>query len=158
MQNLQQFCWHSSLDLKILGVRFVLNSLFGRFFLLAPPNSNEYSNKLSTCKAICAELGVPLAEEKTLGPSTVTTFLRIELDSVKFEARLPVPKLVKAKSAVNKFLSLKSATKSQLLSLIGYLQHCCKVIAQALTVLTSSHWPVDDCTKFGSSHPYYEIG
>ena len=98
---------------------------------MAPPNSNECSNKLSTCKAICAELEVPLAEEKTLGPSTVITFLGIELDSVKFEARLPVPKLVKAKSAVNKFLSLKSATKRQLLSLIGYLHHCCKVIAQA---------------------------
>ena len=55
----------------------------------------------------------------------------LELDSVKFEARLPVPKLVKAKSAVIKFLSLKSATKRQLLSLIGYLQHCCMVIAQA---------------------------
>ena len=108
------------------------------FFLVAPPNSNECSNKLSSCKAICAELGVSLAEEKTLGPLTVITFLGVELDSVKFEARLPVPKLVKAKSAVNR-LSLKSATKHQLLSLIGYLQHCCKVIAQALTVLTSSH-------------------
>ena len=109
------------------------------FFLVALPNSDVCSNKLSTCKAICAELGVPLAEEKTLGPLTVITFLGIELDSVKFEARSPVPKLVKAKSAVNKFLSLKSATKRQLLSLIGYLQHCCKVIAQALTVFTSSH-------------------
>ena len=131
MQNLQQFCRHVSLDLEILGVYFVLDSSFGRFFLVAPPKSDECSNKLRTCKAICAELGVPIAEEKTLGLSTVITFLGIELDSVKFEARLPVPKLVKAKSAVNKFLSLKSATKRQLLSLIGYLQHCCKVIAQA---------------------------
>ena len=74
---------------------------------MAPPNSNECSNKLRDCKVTCAELGVPLAEEKTLGPSTVITFFGIELDSVKFEARLPVLKLVKAKSAVNKFLSLK---------------------------------------------------
>ena len=99
---------------------------------MAPLNSYECSNKLSTCKAICAELGVPLAEEKTLGPSTVITFfLGLELDAVKFEARLPVPKLVKAKSAVIKFLSLKSSTKRQLLSIIRYLQHCCMVIAQA---------------------------
>ena len=54
----------------------------------------------------------------------------LELDSVKFESPLPVPKLVKAKSAVINFLSLKSATKRQLLSLIGYLQHCCMVFAQ----------------------------
>ena len=37
MQNLQQFCWHSSLDLKILGVYFALNSLFGRFFPRGSP-------------------------------------------------------------------------------------------------------------------------
>ena len=117
--------------LKFWGFTWFLIHYLDDFFLVAPPNSNECSNNLSTCKAICAELGVPLAEEKTLGPSTVITFLGIELDSVKFEARLPVPKLVKVKSAVNKFLSLKSATKRQLLSLIGYLQHCCKVIAQA---------------------------
>ena len=117
--------------LKFWGFILFLIHYLDDFFLVAPPNSNECSNKLSTCKAICAELGVPLAEEKTLGPSTVITFLGIELDSVKSEARLPVPKLVKAKSAVNKFLLLKSATKRQLLSLIGYLQHCSRVIAQA---------------------------
>ena len=59
----------------------------------------------------------------------------LDLDLVKFEARLPVSKLVKVKSAVIKFLSLKSATKRQLLSLIGYLQHCYMVIAQARPVL-----------------------
>ena len=117
--------------LKFWGFILFLIHYLDDFFLVFPPNSNECSNKLRTCKAICAELEVPLAEEKTLGHSTVITFLGIELDSVKFEAHLPVPKLVKAKSAVNKFLSLKSATKHKLLSLIGHLQHCCKVIAQA---------------------------
>ena len=110
------------------------------FFLAAPPNPNECSNKLKVC-AVCAELGVPLAEEKPCGPSTSTviTFLSVELDSVKFEALLPAPKLAKAKSAVSKFLSLRSATKRQLFSLIGYLQHCCKVIAQARPFFSLSH-------------------
>ena len=131
--------------LKFWGFISFLIHYLDDFFLVAPPNSNECSDELRTCKAIYAELGVSLAEEKTLGPSTVITFSGIKLDSVKFEARLPVPKLVKTKSAVNKFLSLKSATKHQLLSLIGYLQHCCKVIAQARLFLRCLMDLVDDC-------------
>ena len=80
---------------------------------------------------LCAELGVPLAEEKTVGPSTVITFLGIELDAIKFEARFPQGKLSKAKQSVKLLISIRSAMKRKLLSLIGYLHHCCKVIVPA---------------------------
>ena len=80
---------------------------------------------------LCAELGVPLAEGKTVGPSTVITFLGIELDFIKFEARLPQDKLLKAKQSVKFWIFIRSATKRKLLSLIGYLHHCWKVIVPA---------------------------
>ena len=124
---------------------------------MAPPNSNECSNKLSTCKAICAELRVQLAEEKTLGPSIVITFLGLELDSVKFEARLPVPKLVKAKSAVIKFLSLNPPLS------VSYYPYLAIYSTVAWLLPKPDHFYVISLTcrrlfKFGSSHPYYEIG
>ena len=100
-------------------------------FLTGPPNSDICKDNLSKAKVLCSELGVPLAEEKTVGPSTVITFLGIELDSVKFEARLPKDKLLKAKDSVNFWISIRSAMKRNLLSLIGYLHHCCKVIVPA---------------------------
>ena len=70
---------------------------------------------------LCAKLGVPLAEEKTVGPSTIITFLGIELDSIKFEAHFPQGKLSKAKQSVKLLISICSAMKRKLLSLIGYL-------------------------------------
>ena len=82
-------------------------------------------------------LGVPLAEEKSVGLSTAITFLGIELDSVKFEARFPQGKLSKAKQSVKLLISIRSAMKRKHLSLFGYLHHCCKVIVPARPFLRS---------------------
>ena len=58
--------------------------------------------------------------------------LGTELDSVAFEARLPLVKLFKAKNLVLKWLSKRPGKKRKLLPLIGgYLQPCCKVIVPA---------------------------
>ena len=90
------------------------------FFLTGPPESDICQNNSSKAEMLCAELGVPLAEEKTVGPSTVITFLGIELTPIKFEARLPQDKLLKAKQSVKFWISIRSATKRKLLSLTGY--------------------------------------
>ena len=58
------------------------------FFLTGPAGSNVCADNLEKAKLLCLELGIPLAPEKTFGPSTVMPCLGIELDSVKFEARL----------------------------------------------------------------------
>ena len=83
------------------------------------------------------ERGVPLAEEKTVGPSTAKPFLRIELDFIKFETRFPQGKLSKAKQSVKLLISICAAMKRKLLSLIGHLHHCCKVIVPARPLLRS---------------------
>ena len=43
--------------------------------------------------SIAKELGLPIEEKKTEGPSTCITFLGIELDTVAMEMRLPQNKL-----------------------------------------------------------------
>jgi hypothetical protein len=43
----------------------------------------------------CAQLGTPIAPEKTCGPATTLTFAGIELDSIKWEARLFVCKILR---------------------------------------------------------------
>ena len=52
------------------GVNYVTHYL-DDFLLLGSPGSGECSQALSTFKSVCSELGIPLAEEKTAGPSTV---------------------------------------------------------------------------------------
>ena len=49
---------------------------------------------LSSFQEMCAELGVPLAPEKTEGPNVVLTFLGLEIDSVQQLVRVPQDKMV----------------------------------------------------------------
>ena len=100
-------------------------------FLTGPVSTTVCRDNLEKAKSICLELSVPLAPGKTFGPSTILPYLGIELDSLEFEVRLPLDKLLKAKELVLKWLSERSGEKRKLLSLIGYLQHCCKVIVPA---------------------------
>ncbi|CAH3135465.1 unnamed protein product, partial [Porites lobata] len=49
-------------------------------------------------------LGIPMAPEKTVGPSTTLAFAGIELDTVLMEARLPQEKLDKCRDLLSTFL------------------------------------------------------
>ena len=51
-------------------------------------------------------VGVPLAANKTVGPSTEMEFLGITLDAVRREARLPVDKLKRCEAMLSKFTKL----------------------------------------------------
>jgi len=44
---------------------------------------------LANALELCADLGLPMAADKTVGPVTQLTFLGLELDSQRMEARLP---------------------------------------------------------------------
>ena len=76
----------------------------------------------------CAELGFPVAAEKTEGPTTQITLLGIELDSNLMQLRLPHEKLRKLRELVDKWRRRKTCTKRDLQSLAGHLNHACKVI------------------------------
>ena len=56
---------------------------------------------LNTAFRLCEHLGFPVAPNKVEGPSTVLTFLGIEIDSVAEELRLPREKLDRIKSLIN---------------------------------------------------------
>jgi hypothetical protein len=53
---------------------------------------------------IFLEICSKIAPKKTVGPSTLLTFLGIELDTVRQEARLPLEKIQKCLSMVDMFL------------------------------------------------------
>ena len=63
------------------------------FFIAGAPASSDCKSALSRSIEICTQLGVPLAEEKTEGPTTSLTFLGYELDSLAMELRVPKGKL-----------------------------------------------------------------
>ena len=98
------------------------------FLTLGPPESPTCLHNLEIIKEVCQYLGVPLALEKVDGPTHSLTFLGIVLDTKNMEARLPHEKLQRIRDQVATWLVRKKATKRQILSLAGLLQHDTKVV------------------------------
>lgn len=75
-----------------------------------------------------AELNVPLAEEKTEGPTEVLCFLGLELDSIQMVVRIPKEKQDELLHKIEFVLSKEKVTLKQMQSLIGSLNFCCRAI------------------------------
>jgi hypothetical protein len=95
---------------------------------------------------------VPIAPEKTVGPSTILTFAGIELDTNTMEARLPADKILKTRSILSEFLCRRKATLKEVQSLIDLLNFACTVVPPGRAFL----WRLIDLTK-GVNAPFYRI-
>ena len=82
------------------GIEAQVQHYLDDYFLVGRPNTTECGDSLKTCFEMCSLLGVPLAEDKTDGPSTVITFLGFELDSDRLELRIPEEKVSKIKECI----------------------------------------------------------
>ena len=98
------------------------------FIIVAPPNSACCSEELWTLEAVCEELGVPLTSHKKEGPLTCMSFLGIELDTVAGELCLPSEKLHRLRALLQEWAHKKVCTRKELESMIGLLNHACKVV------------------------------
>ena len=98
------------------------------FIVLARPQSPDCQRDLSTLLEGCVELGVPIASHKTEGPATCLVFLGIEVDTVANELRLPGDKLRRLQALLEQWGDRRSCTRRQLESLVGLLNHACKVV------------------------------
>jgi len=91
--------------------------------MMGPRESSTYANNLTAITNICSELGIPLALEKVEGPSHCLDFLGITLNTKLMQARLPKDKLKQIRWQVADWLPCKKATKREILSLVGLMQH-----------------------------------
>ena len=79
-------------------------------------------------KKVFDQLGVPLALDKFIGPTTCLIYLGIEIDTVKQEIRLPKDKFDDLMSILTSCTHTQKVTKRKLLSLIGKLSFAAKVV------------------------------
>ena len=79
---------------------------------------------LETCK-MC---GFQVQESKTHRPTQCITFLGIEIDAKTKEIRLPKEKVEEISQKVKEWSNKKSATKREILSLLGKLNFCSQVV------------------------------
>ena len=68
------------------------------FFLVGPPRSQTCTENLHMFLAICCQLEIPIAMEKLEGPTTMLTFLGIEIDTFTMQLRLPRANLEELKN------------------------------------------------------------
>ena len=107
-------------------------------FLIVSPTEDLCTRQLEIFLMCCNYLGIPMAPEKTMGPSTTITFAGIELDSVEMEARLPQKKLDKCKELISEFLKRRKVTLKEIQSLTGLLNFACAVVVPGRAFLRHS--------------------
>ena len=98
------------------------------FFLVGPPDSSKCAQSVQDMLQLCSTLGVPVVMDKLEGPSTMITYLGIELDSQRRELRLPPAKLNDLLQELESWFGHRKTSKHRLLSLIGKLSFAAKVV------------------------------
>ena len=119
-------------------------------FLFLAKTETKSRTDLSNFLRLFGYFGVPIAQEKTVGPSQVIQFAGITLDSVIQEARLPEDKLQKCRLLLKSFYNRRKVTLRELKSLLGLLSFTCSVIVPGRPFLRRHRGPtqsvcVADC-------------
>ena len=109
------------------GVQCIFHYL-DDYIVLGPPGSSRCEHDLNVLREVCRELGVPLALHKCEGPATRLTFLGIEIDTARGLLRLPAEKLERLRTLLQEWGDRKVCMRKELESLIGILNHACKVV------------------------------
>ena len=109
------------------GVEHIFHYL-DDFIVIGAPDSPQCVEALATLTGTCARLGVPLADHKREGPTTCLTYLGIEMDTLEPQLRLPLEKLTRLQTLLAAWGDRKVCGRQELESLLGTLDHACKVV------------------------------
>ena len=115
--------WVAHNKLKIDYILHLLDD-----YLLVAPSMQLCQQQLELFLSLCTYLGIPIAPEKTCGPATSMSFAGIELDSILWEACLPLDKIEKCVSLNSEFCRRKKVTLKEIQSLVGLLNFACSVV------------------------------
>lgn len=116
------------------GIRYIMHYL-DDFVIIGPPGSMECQEAMTILNRICQHLRVPIAEHKRDGPTTSLIFLGIVIDAIAGELRLPTDKLQRLQSLLQTWGDKKACSRKELESLIGLLNHACKVVRSGRSFL-----------------------
>jgi hypothetical protein len=105
-------------------------------FLMAGPNGQDACHILvEIFENSCKELGVPIAEEKSVNPTTIMTYLGFEIDTNRMTVCIPCHKLHELKALITAFLNRKKISLRDLQRLVGKLNFFGKAIRSSRAFL-----------------------
>lgn len=97
-------------------------------FLFMSPSYKETYSYLRDFQLMCHQLGVPLAPNKTVFPTTKITYLGIQIDSVTRQLSIPQSKIDDYLAPLEKILNENVTSKKELQSLTGKLNFCSYIL------------------------------
>ena len=98
-------------------------------FLFAGADKTSNCSKLmNTFTEVCSQLGVPIADDKTEGPSTMITCLGLIIDTEKMSIQIPDEIVRGLLYFLNEASKRKKITLRQLQSLCGSLAFCARAL------------------------------
>lgn len=115
------------------GVTFVCHYLDDS--LTVANDKNTCYDNLSIMLKTCSELGLQVQPKKLVTPSTCVEMLGIIIDSKNMQLRVSKQRLADITLELQSWVSKRSCTKRQLLSLIGKLEFLCKVVRHGRTFI-----------------------
>ncbi|XP_060936184.1 uncharacterized protein LOC133012222 [Limanda limanda] len=127
----EALCWILLNRVRVPSVLHLLDD-----FLLVDSPQDSSGASLKKLKCCFQSLGVPLSEEKTIGPDTRLEFLGITLNSIEMKASLPSEKLLRIREIAKTYSDAINITKQQLLSLLGHLNFAMRVIPQGRSFIS----------------------
>ena len=105
-------------------------------FIFAGSDSTSDCSVLMNCFLyVSEELGIPIAENKTTGPTTVLSFLGFIIDTDLMMVRIPQDKLERLHVSLTSILSKKKITLKELESVTGLMAFCSRAIPSARAFL-----------------------
>ena len=113
----------------LVQIKFVIDTLdhyLDYFIFPGEALTNDCEILMNTFLKISEERGVPIMENKTVHPTTVLTFLGLEIDTVLMVVRIPSCKLLKLKSYCEEILLRRKVKYMFLESAVGEMPFLCK--------------------------------
>ena len=103
------------------------------FFLVSGAIMDNAKCDLNTLRTAFQTLNIPIAPDKLVGPTTVITYLGIEINSVDMTIGIPDEKYSELMHIIQTWLNRKKCLKRELLSLVGKLSFVSKVVRPGRT-------------------------
>ncbi|XP_065177334.1 uncharacterized protein LOC135807904 [Sycon ciliatum] len=126
------------------------------FLNVSPPSLPLAQHQKLLLLDLFAYLQVPVAPEKVDGPSTVLTFLGLELDTMALEIRLPPSKLTKLSTTVSALVQSGRVQKRDLASVLGKLSFASRAVPAGRTFLRRLY-DLDRATRSTPLHQWLRI-
>ena len=109
-----QFCTHYADDFLLLGYK--------------GDGSGSCASLVHSLNTTCQNFGVPLASEKSVGPSPCLTYLGLEIDAANQQISVPPEKIKKISTQIERVRGQSKVSLRELQSLIGSLAFICKAV------------------------------